>query len=95
MEFNNTEIAFNYKSNFELKRAYYLFRLLSLGFLSKIGRKLLKSLININFPIDSLVFKTIYPQFCGGRDIIECVDVIENLKNNNVYSILDYSAEGS
>ena len=95
LEFNNTEIAFNYKSNFELKRAYYLFRLLSLGFLSKIGRKLLKSLININFPIDSLVFKTIYPQFCGGRDIIECIDVIENLKNNNVYSILDYSAEGS
>ena len=95
MEFNNTEIAFSYKSNYELRRAYYLFKLLSLGFISKIGRKLLKILISINFPLDLLILKTIYAQFCGGRDIYECEDVIDNLKKNKVYSILDYSIEGS
>ena len=95
MEFNNTKIAFNYKTNFELKRAYYLFKLLSLGYLSIVGRKFLKMLININFPLDFIIVKTIYAQFCGGRDIFECVNVIENLKKNNVYSILDYSIEGS
>ena len=95
MEFNNTEIAFSYKSNYELRRAYYLFKLLSIGLISKVGRKLLKILININFPLDLLILKTIYAQFCGGRDIYECEDVIENLKKNKVYSILDYSIEGS
>jgi len=95
LEFNNTKIAFNYKSDFDLKRAYYLFKLLSLGVISKIGRKLLKMLVNMNFPIDYIIRKTIYAQFCGGTDIYECVGVINNLKNSNVYSILDYSVEGS
>ena len=39
--------------------------------------------------------KTIYSQFCGGLNIEDCKVVIKNLKNNNVYSILDYSVEGS
>ena len=95
MEFNNTEIAFSHKTDYELKRAYYLFKLLSLGRISKIGRKALKLLVKLNFPIDLLILKTIYAQFCGGRDIIECEEVILNLKKNGVYSILDYSIEGS
>ena len=95
LEFNNTKIAFNYKSNFDLKRAYFLFKLLSLGYISKFGRKLLKTLVWMNFPIDSLIKKTVYAQFCGGTDILDCVEGINNLKKNNVYSILDYSIEGS
>ena len=95
LEFNNTKIAFSYKSNFDLKRAYFLFKLLSLGYISKFGRKLLKTLVWMNFPIDSLVKKTVYAQFCGGTDILDCVEVINNLKKSNVYSILDYSIEGS
>ena len=93
--FNNTKIAFNYKSNFDLKRAYFLFKLLSLGYISRFGRKLLKTLVWMNFPIDSLIKKTVYAQFCGGTDILDCVEVINNLKKSNVYSILDYSIEGS
>ena len=95
LEFNNTKIAFKYKSSFDLKRAYFLFKLLSLGYISKFGRKLLKTLVWMNFPIDSLIKKTVYAQFCGGIDILDCVEVINNLKKNNVYSILDYSIEGS
>ena len=95
LEFNNTKIAFDYKSDFELKRAYFLFKLLSLGYISKFGRKLLKTLVWMNFPIDSLIKKTVYAQFCGGTDILDCIEVINNLKKSNVYSILDYSVEGS
>ena len=95
LEFNNTKIAFNYKSNFDLKRAYFLFKLLSLGYISKFGRKLLKTLVWMNFPIDFIIKKTIYAQFCGGTDILDSVGVINNLKKSNVYSILDYSIEGS
>ena len=95
MGFNNTKIAFSYKSNYELERAYYLFKLLSLGLISKLAENFLKTLIKINFPLDLLVLKTIYAQFCGGTDIYECEYVIDNLKKNKVYSILDYSIEGS
>lgn len=59
------------------------------------GRKFLKTLVMLNLPIDSLIKKTIYAQFCGGTDIFDCVQVIDNLKKSNVYSILDYSVEGS
>ena len=95
LEFNNTKIAFNYRSNFDLKRAYFLFKLLSLGYMSRFGRKLLKTLVWMNFPIDSIIKKTVYAQFCGGTDIQDCVEVIYSLKKSNVYSILDYSIEGS
>ena len=49
----------------------------------------------MKFPIDSLIKKTVYAQFCGGTDILDCIEVINNLKKSNVYSILDYSIEGS
>tara|TARA_B100000475_G_scaffold195213_1_gene171507 strand:- start:41 stop:1213 length:1173 start_codon:yes stop_codon:yes gene_type:complete len=95
LDFKNTKIAFNYKSNFELNKAYYLFKLLSLGYLTVFGRKVLKILLKINFPLDMIFKKTVYSQFCGGLNIEDCKVVIKNLKNNNVYSILDYSVEGS
>ena len=95
MDFRDTKIAFNHKTNFELNKAYYLFKLLSLGYLSVLGRKLLKMLLKINFPLESLFKNTVYAQFCGGLDIDECSSVISNLKENNVYAILDYSIEGS
>ena len=52
-------------------------------------------LLKINFPLESLFKNTVYAQFCGGLDIDECNSVISNLKENNVYAILDYSIEGS
>ena len=49
----------------------------------------------MNFPNDSLIKKTVYAQFCGGTNILDCTEVIYSLKKSNVYSILDYSIEGS
>ena len=92
LEFNNTKIAFNYKSNFDLKRAYFLFKLLSLGYISKLGRKLLKTLVWMNFPIDSLIKKTVYAQFCGGtwKDKIQTSKLFESLNNRKEISFDDY-----
>ena len=63
--------------------------------MSRFLRKLLKTLVWMNFPIDSLIKKTVYAQFCGGTNILDCTEVIYSLKKSNVYSILDYSIEGS
>ena len=54
--FDDTRIAFSYKSNYELRRAYLLFKLLSYPSLTFIGKYFLNLLIKIHFPIDNTVF---------------------------------------
>ena len=93
--FNDTKTAFSYKSNYELKRAYILFKLLSYPSLAFIGKHLLNLLIKIHFPIDNLIKQTIFEQFCGGENEKECFKVINKLNENNIRCILNYSIEGS
>ena len=93
--FNDTKIAFSYKSNYELKRAYILFKLLSHPSLAFIGKHLLNLLIKIHFPINNLIKQTIFEQFCGGENEKECSKAINKLNENNIRCILNYSIEGS
>jgi len=93
--FDDTKTAFSYKSNYELKRAYLLFKLLSYPSLTFIGKYFLNLLIKIHFPIDNLIKKTIFEQFCGGENEKECFSVINKLKENNIRCILNYSIEGA
>ncbi len=93
--FDNTNIAFSYKSDYELKRAYYLFKLLSFPLLATIGKYSLKFLLSINFPIGFIIKRTVFAQFCGGEDEMDCFKVINKLRDNNISCILNYSVEGS
>ena len=93
MNFKDTKIAFSYKSNLEIKKSFYLFRLLSMGSLSKIGRKVLRLMIYLNFPVNYLIKKTIYPQFCAGIDFTETKKTAIKLNTYNLSSVLDYSTE--
>ena len=68
--------------------------MLSMGSLSKIGRKILRLMIFFNLPINFLIKKTIYPQFCAGIDIIETKKTALKLNTYNLSSVLDYSTEG-
>ena len=38
--------------------------------------------------------RTIYKHFCGGVDLVECKEIINEMYTMNVHSILDYSVEG-
>jgi len=93
-QFIDTEIAFKIKSNFELKKAYWLFRLLSSKFLVKTGKYAITFVNKIGFPVGWIVKPTVYKQFCGGEKIEDCVPVIIKLARFNVKSVLDYSVEG-
>src|SRR3989338_1394502 len=55
---------------------------------------MLKFLNFIHFPVAPIIKSTIYKQFCGGESIDECDATIKQLGENNVKTILDYSAEG-
>jgi proline dehydrogenase len=94
INFDNTEIAFRNKTNGELNRAYWLFKIISSNFLTKIGPPITNFLLNIGFPIKGAIKATIFKQFCGGETIADCEETIEQLAKGSVGTILDYSVEG-
>ncbi|TKC10675.1 proline dehydrogenase [Pedobacter polaris] len=94
INFDNTEIAFRNKTNGELNQAYWLFKIISSNFLTKVGPPMTNFLLNIGFPIKGAIKATIFKQFCGGETIQECEHTIEQLSLGHVGTILDYSVEG-
>ncbi len=94
LNFDNTEIAFRNKSNGELNAAYWLFKVISSNFLTKVGPPVTNLFLNIGLPIKGIIKATIFKQFCGGETIAECEHTIEQLAIGNVGTILDYSVEG-
>lgn len=93
-DFNDTEIAFKGKTNEDLNRAYWLFKIISSNFLTKVGPYLTNSAIKVGLPVIPLIKKTIFAQFCGGETIEECNATIAQLDSGKVATILDYSVEG-
>jgi len=93
-DFSNTQIAFQGKSNNFLNKSYWLFKAMSSPALTKMGMRVLTSLLNVGLPIVPLIKKTIFAQFCGGETITECEATINDLARNGVGTILDYSVEG-
>jgi len=94
LSFENTEIAFRHSSNTDLKRAYWLFRVINVNFLVKIGPPITNFAVKIGLPIKGLIKATIFKHFCGGETIRECEKTIQSLHEGNVGTILDYSIEG-
>jgi proline dehydrogenase len=94
ISFDNTEIAFQSKSNSDLNRAYWLFKLIGNPTMVKVGKWSTNTALNIGLPINGLIKKTIFKQFCGGETIQECAKTIANLGKFGIGTILDYSIEG-
>jgi proline dehydrogenase len=93
LKLNNTEIAFAYKSNRELRESYWLFKLMNHASLVKIGTNAAMMALNWHLPIKGIVKRTIYKQFCGGETIEECNKLIRKLGEFNIKTILDYGVE--
>jgi proline dehydrogenase len=94
LSFENTEIAFRHSSNPDLKRAYWLFRVINVNFLVKIGPAITNLAMKLHMPIKGIIKATIFKHFCGGETIRECEDTIKTLERGGVGTILDYSIEG-
>lgn len=94
LSFENTQVAFKHSSNTDLNRAYWLFRVINVNFLVKIGPPITNFFMKIGLPIKSLIKATIFKHFCGGETIAECDKTIKNLADGGVGTILDYSIEG-
>ncbi|MFD0794379.1 proline dehydrogenase family protein [Mucilaginibacter litoreus] len=94
LSFENTEIAFRHSSNADLNRAYWLFKVINVNFLVKIGPPVTNFAMKIGLPIKGLIKATIFKHFCGGETIEECTKTTQNLAQGGVGTILDYSVEG-
>ncbi|NVN18156.1 proline dehydrogenase [Muricauda sp. HICW] len=92
--FENTAIAFELKSDSQLERAYFLFKMISIEPLVKIGTALTNVAIKAHLPVEGLIRTTVFDHFCGGVNEKDCLPIIDNMYGNGVCSVLDYSAEG-
>lgn len=94
ISFDNTEYAFQYKSDKDLKSASVLFSFMSQPFLVGLGTKLVPWAIKVGLPIRNLIRNTIFKQFAGGETLEQTATVANNLSKYNVKVILDYAVEG-
>ena len=95
INFNNTEVAFSSKSNEELKKAYWLFKLLAFKWLVFFGKYATQLALTLRIPIAWAVKPTVFGQFCGGENIEECTETMQNMQAFDLGAILDYSVEGA
>jgi len=94
LSFDNTEIAFRYKSNADLSRARILFGTIANPGLVNIGKSLTYFALKMHLPIAWVIKPTLYKHFVGGETLDECENTVKLLSKFNVKSILDYSVEG-
>jgi proline dehydrogenase len=92
ISFDNTENAFKAKTDSELRRSYFLFKLIGNPFLVKYGAGFAPLGLKLGFK--RLIKNTIFKQFVGGENIHDCSQTISELAKYNIGTILDYSVEG-
>ncbi|GAA0720441.1 proline dehydrogenase family protein [Aquimarina litoralis] len=93
--FDNTETAFVLKSDSELERAYFLFKMIANEPLVRIGTAVTNFALKAHLPVQGLIRATVFDHFCGGVDEEDCMPVIEKMyAKGKVSSVLDYSVEG-
>ncbi len=92
--FDNTETAFALKSDSELERAYFLFKMISNEPLVRIGTAVTNFAIKAHLPVQGLIRATVFDHFCGGVSEEDCLPVVDKMFTKKVCSVLDYSVEG-
>jgi len=95
VDFNNSEIAFDNKSDKELKKTAWLFKMMKNAMLVEYGSVLGLWGVKLNFPfVKTIIRKTIFKQFCGGENLMDSQEAIDHLYRFNTLTILDFAAEG-
>ena len=93
MKFDNTQKAYQLKTNRDLKKAYYLFLLFSSEKLVSIGSFITRLILRMKLPV-SYIFKiTFFSQFCAGLNKKESLKAVDSLKSYKILSYLHYAVE--
>jgi proline dehydrogenase len=92
--FNDTQVAFALKTDTELERAYFLFKMIDNAPLVRIGTAVTNFALKAHLPVESLIRVTVFDHFCGGTTEDDCLSVVDKMFTKGVSSVLDYSVEG-
>ena len=92
--FSDTKEAFSLKSNFELNRAFFLFKIIGNTTFVKLSTVLTNFALKFHLPVTPIIKATVFDHFCGGVSEEDCVPVINKMFDKNVHSVLYFSTEG-
>ncbi len=94
ISFDNTENAFAYKTEKELKSARFLFSTMGFSWFVHLGTRLTPFIMKTGLPVHGIIRKTIFKQFVGGETLEETAKIGEVLDKYGVQVVLDYGIEG-
>lgn len=94
IDFNNTQIAFEYRSTRDLRKAKLLFSSLRYGKMVNFGSKLVLTLNKFKLAPLWLLKPFMFSHFCGGTMLEDAQNAAKRLADFGVKSIPDYSVEG-
>jgi proline dehydrogenase len=94
ISFEDTQTAFAYKSDAELKKASFIFSLVNHPWISALATACARIGLALRLPIEGIIKKTVFFHFCGGESINQAEATIKKLEHYHVGAILDYSVEG-
>lgn len=93
VSFDNTQTAFADKSNRDLRRIYYLFKVMNYPSLLKFGMNLIENTIQWRW-VQTIIRGTIFKQFVGGETLEQCAQTVQHLLQSDIYTYIAYSVEG-
>jgi proline dehydrogenase len=93
VNFQDSKIAFERKSDKQLKKMAWLFGMMSRPWLVNIGSSLTLLGLKMSLPIKGIIKNTIFEQFCGGTSLAESLKTVKELSALGVETVLDYGAE--
>jgi proline dehydrogenase len=94
VSFEDTSVAFSYKSNAELKRAHFIFSVVNHPWISALSTGAVKLALKLRLPVEGIIRKTVFDHFCGGETIDQAEVAAVKLWQFRIGAILDYSVEG-
>jgi proline dehydrogenase len=92
--FEDTEIAFRYKSDVAIRKAHFIFSVVNHPWVSAIATGAVKLALGLRLPVEPLIRNTVFELFCGGESIDRTDKAVSRLGQYGVNTILDYSVEG-
>ena len=95
ISFEDTGVAFAYKSDAALRKANFIFSLVNHPWISFLATGFVKVAFKAGLPVEGIIRRTAFDHFCGGESIEQSEDVIQLLGRYHVGTILDYSVEGA
>ena len=94
MNFEDTEEAYRSKTNNELYRALYLYRLIANSTLVALGTKIVLWALQLGLPISGIFKRTVFRQFCAGTKKEDSIKLVSRLADLKVKSYMHFAAEG-